>query len=234
MSVSNGHAVLRRPAGRGGVVRRPASSSLAEDFRRVRLALQALATRLGAEPSPLAETRPGRACTLCGGPAVRMTHPPGWRCASPPCEWAMLDAADLAEGFEFDPALHPRGQGGQFAKKGAGAAPEARASPSAPPALPASPPGALEHKGDQLAQQMARKTSGLLGRLGAAGKWMKDKAKVLFGKLEARYGRKQAIAIFALGHVVGLATPLVVLPGSTMLGMVPFAALAEEIGRAHV
>lgn len=49
----------------------------------------------------------------------------------------------------------------------------------------------------------------------------------MYDALEGRYGRKAAIAVFAAGHVVGLATPLVVLPGSTVIGMAPFAAMAE-------
>jgi phage portal protein BeeE/predicted double-glycine peptidase len=59
--------------------------------------------------------------------------------------------------------------------------------------------------------------------LGAIGKVTKES----FNKLETRYGRKQAIAIFAAGHVAGLATPLAIVPGSTLIGMVPFVAIAE-------
>jgi hypothetical protein len=67
----------------------------------------------------------------------------------------------------------------------------------------------------------------VLTKLGQAGKWLKAQTRAIYDRLEARYGRKTAIAIFAAGHVVGLATPLVILPGSTLIGMAPFAALAE-------
>jgi len=83
----------------------------------------------------------------------------------------------------------------------------------------------IHTQADALAENHAN--SGILAKLGAAGKWMKDKTKAVYDRMESRYGRKTAIAIFAAGHVAGLATPLVVVPGSTLIGMAPFAAMAE-------
>ena len=56
---------------------------------------------------------------------------------------------------------------------------------------------------------------------------MKDKTKAVYSAMEKRYGRTQALGIFAAGHIVGIASPLVVVPGSVFLGMAPFAAMAE-------
>ena len=85
----------------------------------------------------------------------------------------------------------------------------------------------VEKKADQIASQIEKKSSSIWAKAGKAGKFFKDKTKAVYQVLEKRYGRNQAIAIFAAGHVVGIASPLVVLPGSTLLGMVPFAAMAE-------
>ena len=85
--------------------------------------------------------------------------------------------------------------------------------------------GSMEQMADAQAESLAN--TGVLQKLGKAGAWIKDKTKQVFAAMESRYGRKTAIAIFAAGHVVGLATPLVVLPGSTLVGMAPFAAMAE-------
>ena len=86
---------------------------------------------------------------------------------------------------------------------------------------------------DKMALEAKEKSSGIWEKLGGAGKAIKAKSKEIFGKLEKRYGRKQAIAIFALGHVVGLATPLAVVPGSTIAGMAPFAAMSETYLQAR-
>lgn len=83
----------------------------------------------------------------------------------------------------------------------------------------------LHLKADAIAEEI--KGTGIMAKLGAAGKWFKQKTVEIYKALENRYGRKQAVGIFAAGHVVGLATPLVVLPGSTIIGMAPFAVLAE-------
>lgn len=75
----------------------------------------------------------------------------------------------------------------------------------------------------------------VLEKLGAAGKWMKAQTQKLYVRLEARYGRKQALAIMAAGQAVGWGATAagaafgvpVWLPGSTLWGSLPFAALAE-------
>lgn len=85
----------------------------------------------------------------------------------------------------------------------------------------------LHERADKSAQETIAKTSGVFQKLGKAGKFIKQKTKAVYNALEKRYGRRQAIAIFAAGHVIGLATPAVVLPGSTILGMIPFAVMAE-------
>lgn len=82
-------------------------------------------------------------------------------------------------------------------------------------------------KADAAAERTHAKSAGLLAKFGDAGKWMKDRTMLAYKRLEARYGRRQAIAILAAGHVVGLATPLAFVPGSTFIGTLPFAALAE-------
>jgi enamine deaminase RidA (YjgF/YER057c/UK114 family) len=79
------------------------------------------------------------------------------------------------------------------------------------------------------------KSLGILGKLGAAGKWMKGKTKDLYDKLERRYGKGQAIAIMAAGQALGwgatgvgatMGVPIW-LPGSSLWGAAPFAAIAE-------
>ena len=84
----------------------------------------------------------------------------------------------------------------------------------------------LHAKAEKLAGKPGT-ASKILRTAGKIGAKVKEKTKALYSALEGRYGRRQAIAIFAAGHVLGLASPLAVVPGSTMLGMVPFAALAE-------
>jgi hypothetical protein len=88
------------------------------------------------------------------------------------------------------------------------------------------PHSAQQEKADQLAGKPGV-AGQILAHAGRAGRAIKATAQAAFNKLEARYGRPQAVAIFAAGHVVGLATPLALVPGSTLLGMVPFAAMAE-------
>lgn len=85
----------------------------------------------------------------------------------------------------------------------------------------------LHDRADKSAVETIEKTAGIFEKIGKAGTFIKQKTKAVYNALEKRYGRKTAIAIFAAGHVVGLATPAVILPGSTILGMVPFAAMAE-------
>lgn len=85
----------------------------------------------------------------------------------------------------------------------------------------------LHGRADKSAVETIEKTAGIFEKIGKAGTFIKQKTKAVYNALEKRYGRKTAIAIFAAGHVVGLATPAVILPGSTILGMVPFAAMAE-------
>ncbi len=95
------------------------------------------------------------------------------------------------------------------------------------PTPAATPLEELHAKADAAAENTVKKSAGLLMKFGDAGRWMKERTKMAYQRLEKRYGRGQALAIFAAGHVVGLATPLVFLPGSTFIGMLPFAALAE-------
>lgn len=88
---------------------------------------------------------------------------------------------------------------------------------------------ALGPGAEEAATKQAEKVvkENVLGKLGEAGKWLKDKTAQVYTMLEHRYGKKTAIAIFVGGHVLGLATPLAVIPGSTLVGMAPFAAMAE-------
>ncbi len=67
-------------------------------------------------------------------------------------------------------------------------------------------------------------------------KWMQTKTKQLTNELEKRYGKKQALAIVASGQVIGWGISVVGtaatgapvwIPFSTVIGMVPGAALAE-------
>lgn len=128
------------------------------------------------------------------------------------------------DNLSFDAADHPRGHEGnpgQFAKKGEHATPKSESD--------------LHSQAEPSAEKVVANAekSGLWAKIKGAGKWLRDKSKAIYTKLEARYGRGQAIAIFAAGHIVGLATPAVVLPGSTMLSMLPFAALAETYLQAR-
>lgn len=112
----------------------------------------------------------------------------------------------------------------QDAKPGGGGGRSAAPTPSGQPQAQSQAQSGKE-KADQINNQLASvqvppEASGLFNA-------MKKKAMAVFDELEGRYGRKAAIAIFAAGHVVGLATPLVVVPGSTFIGMAPFMAMGE-------
>lgn len=83
------------------------------------------------------------------------------------------------------------------------------------------------------ATDQAEQAPKILDSLGHAGKWLRDRTKAIYGKLEGRYGRKAALAIFASGQAiswgaagVGAATgtPLWV---PSAIAMAPGAALAE-------
>lgn len=82
--------------------------------------------------------------------------------------------------------------------------------------------------------------SGILAKLKAPGKWMKDKTKQLYTALEGRYGKTAAIAIMASGQALAwgatgagaVAGVPVWLPGSMLWGALPGAAIAETILQA--
>lgn len=88
-------------------------------------------------------------------------------------------------------------------------------------------PEEMHRFADKKAAKLSSLGSKVWGKVGAAGTYIKTKTKQIYDALEERYGRTQAIGIFAAGHVVGLATPIAVVPGSTIVGMVPFIAMAE-------
>jgi hypothetical protein len=85
----------------------------------------------------------------------------------------------------------------------------------------------------QAFMQTAKKA---FAKAGAAGKALKAKTQEKYKAMEARYGRKTALAIFASGQAFGwglmgvgqltAGVPLYI-PGSTYLGMLPAIAIAE-------
>lgn len=125
---------------------------------------------------------------------------------------------------EWQESKHHRGQPGNAGQFGSGGS---NPSTNGNGKSHASPETQLTVQADKIASDVTERTKGIWAKVGAAGKFFKDKTKAVYGLLEKRYGRNQAIAIFAAGHIAGLASPLVVLPGSTLIGMVPFAAMAE-------
>lgn len=140
---------------------------------------------------------------------------------------------EVKEWVDWDEDKHPRDKGKFSSKPGASGSVKTKDGPALsvdPEALARTaklPEKHLHEEAERIAADVEQKSKGVLAKLGAAGRWLKDKTKQLYNAMEARYGRKTAIAIFAAGHVVGLATPLAILPGSTLIGMAPFAALAE-------
>lgn len=125
----------------------------------------------------------------------------------------------------FDESKHPRDEGGRFGAGGGGANPESNGSGKQE--LPKTTE-ALHEIADKEAKSLASKMGDILKKIPAkVYNGMKASLKKQFGMLENRYGRKSAIAIMAAGVALGVASPLVVLPGSTLLGSLPFVAIAE-------
>lgn len=147
---------------------------------------------------------------LISGPS---TYEPRWMKT---LEKRLLHGKIQAEGIvpaamlsNWQEALHPRGQpdnAGEFTKT---------------------------KEPDQQAQQIQK--AGVLQKLGKPGAWLKAKTQAVYAKLEQRYGRKQALAIMAAGQALGWGTTAagaavgvpVWLPGSSLWGAAPFAAIAE-------
>jgi hypothetical protein len=111
---------------------------------------------------------------------------------------------------------------------GAAAGPEGKGGHGVhhPTKLPTTPEG-LHQEAEANATKIEKAHPGLLNKLGAAGKWLRGKTQEVYKALEKRYGRRAALTIFASGFVTGMLPPVVFLPGSTLLMMAPFAALAE-------
>lgn len=125
---------------------------------------------------------------------------------------------------------HPRADDGRFGTGGGSAAAEKQDDTKGE-----SPKADIKTTADlhAKADKIAEKAAGKLAKLGAAGKWAKDKAQAAFEKLEQRYGRKTALAIFAAGQVTswgamgaGAAAGVPVYVPSAV-AMAPFAAMAE-------
>jgi len=101
---------------------------------------------------------------------------------------------------------------------------------------------AIAKQGVAASDQVAKK-GGMtaLQKLGTPGRWMKDKTKEVYEQLQKRYGKRQAFLIFCAGQALawgataaGAAVGVPVwLPGSSLWGMAPFAAIAEIIYRAR-
>lgn len=156
-----------------------------------------------------------------GGGPPRPPTPPGGGGGEPPAPPFGESVREVK-----DDSGHQHGDDGKFTSGGGGAAKGDDDKGGSPHAdLPGG--SQLHDHAEAKAAEVQTKTKGLLAKLGAAGAYIKQKTKDVYNALERRYGRGQAIAIFAAGHVVGLATPLVVLPGSTLIGMAPFAAMSE-------
>lgn len=92
----------------------------------------------------------------------------------------------------------------------------------------------IEHA-DKLSPSIIGRARALLDKA-PGGQWMREKTKRLYDQFEKRYGKGQALAIFAAGQAVGwgataagtaLTGVPVWIPGSTVVGMLPFAAIAE-------
>jgi predicted ABC-type ATPase len=78
----------------------------------------------------------------------------------------------------------------------------------------------------------------ILDSLGSAGRWLRDRTKVIYGKLESRYGRKTALAIFASGQAIAWGAAAAGAAAGTpvwipsAVAMAPGAALAEIVRQA--
>jgi len=82
--------------------------------------------------------------------------------------------------------------------------------------------------------KVIEKTKAQWAKLKDGGKAILGKLKGMYLDLEAKHGRAGAIAIFAAGHALGLATPLAIAPGSTIIGTAAVARaynLAKRIGK---
>jgi len=150
-------------------------------------------------------------------------------------EWPLIEAGAW-EAFTEDKNKHEHAgkgteKGGQFTSKGKGDGSDKGkvGKESSPEPIPQTPEQstALHTKAHESSQAIIKKSNGVLAKVGAAGKAMKSATQKVYKALEQRYGRNQAIAIFAAGTAIGIASPLVVVPGSSIIGMVPFAAMAE-------
>lgn len=136
------------------------------------------------------------------------------------------------EGKDYDPH-EPRDSTGKWGVGGSGAA------------APVQPHHERLHKRaakaarkviDHYGRELGRVTDKpVLKQLKAASKWCQKKTSQLYGALEARYGRKTAIACMASGQAFGwgatgvgavLGVPIYI-PGSTIVGALPAVAVAE-------
>lgn len=168
---------------------------------------------------------------------------------------------------EYDEHKHTRAKDGRFGSQAGdskGTAPAA-GTPArsvngvdAPAIPPGEPPAKTEkellERGDKKAEATMGKFRTALKALGnnaaaawvkSALGWVKDKTVQFYNMLEKRYGKKQAIAVFASGQVFSwsatgigamMGIPLVV-PGMSVVASIPAMALAEtyyQIRGKHV